>query len=203
MLRDLLDLLRAWRAGRLGPRPERSRGGDSGPRQSAYGRLYEVTAVGGGTCTVQRPKAGGGLDADSELTDVAYDADSAPAVGDRGEVLRLAEGNLYFHPGGGTGTPGLPVMIKAKANMAADNVAYGCVYLSAAGAEGAGLTARRPPGQLIRAYEVGYLGQDSAGVAMFVPCHARRDIGTELYLEVRTSEPANPEAGRIWWRSDL
>jgi len=205
MLRDLLDLLRAWRAGRLGSGRglsglgDRGRAlhsfSDGGPRQSAYGRLYEVTAVGSGACTVQRPKAGGGLDADSQLAGVLYKSDGVPSVGDRGEVLRLAEGSLYFHPGGGT-----PVMIRSKAHMAADNVAYSCVYLSAAGGEGGALTVRRPPGQLIRNDEVGYLGKDSAGVAVFIPCHGRQDPGIGLYVETRTSDPGTPEAGRIWMR---
>jgi len=31
----------------------------------------------------------------------------------------------------------------------------------------------------------------------------RGDTGTPLYLEVRTSDPDNPQAGRIWYRSDL
>ena len=170
-----------------------------GPRQpDSYGRIYEVTAVDkqAKTCTLRRPYADGSLDENSQLSDVFYDLDNAPSVGDRGEVLRLAEGSLYFHPGGGT-----PVMIRSKAHMAADNVAYSCVYLSAAGGEGCALTVRRPPGQLIRNDEVGYLGKDSAGVAVFISCHGRQDPGIGLYVETRTSDPG-AETGRIWLRVD-
>ncbi len=67
-----------------------------------FSRLYEVTAVDteAGTCTVRRPLADGELDEASGIADVLYETDRAPAVGDRGEVVRLAEGEVYFHPGG-------------------------------------------------------------------------------------------------------
>lgn len=61
--------------------------------------LWEVTAVQTGpeTVTIKRVKNQDGdlIDA-SEKTDILYDPDNEPAVGDRGLLIRLGNGNLFF-----------------------------------------------------------------------------------------------------------
>jgi hypothetical protein len=167
MLRDVLAMLREWRGGRLG-----SSGRSTGihrklpvPVQSAYARLYQVTAVqtGAGTCTVQRPKDSGSLDTDSELAGVKYRTGMVPAVGDRGEVLRQGDTGFSFHPGGH------PQMVKAKAAMSADNTLYAAVWLSPAGVESGSLSVMRPNGITLPNGTVGFLGQTTTGTAMIIP----------------------------------
>jgi hypothetical protein len=61
--------------------------------------LWEVISVETGTltCTIQRVEnQAGDLVAESEKADVLYDTDEQPAPGDRGLLIRLAEGSLFF-----------------------------------------------------------------------------------------------------------
>ena len=73
---------------------QRRRGGGLG-RLS----LWEVTAVNTGaeTCTLERVEDQDfNLITRSEREDVLYDPDSEPAIGDRGLVVWLGEGSLFF-----------------------------------------------------------------------------------------------------------
>lgn len=70
-------------------------------RAGGLGRasLWEVTAVNTGaeTCTLERVENQDfDLIARSEREDVLYDPDNEPSVGDRGLVVRLGEGSLFF-----------------------------------------------------------------------------------------------------------
>lgn len=70
-------------------------------RAGGLGRstLWEVTAVQTTpkTCTIQRVEnQDGDLIAPSEKTDILYDPDNEPSVGDRGLLIRLGEGSLFF-----------------------------------------------------------------------------------------------------------
>ena len=63
-----------------------------------YGVLYQVTAVDtvAVTCTVRRVWQDGSLNESSEITGVLYQAALPVAVGDQGELVRLADGKLAF-----------------------------------------------------------------------------------------------------------
>lgn len=65
-----------------------------------HGDIYAVTAVASGTCTVRMLNADDTTNAATDLTGLGYDAANLPAVGDRGVIVRLSDGSLYFHPGG-------------------------------------------------------------------------------------------------------
>jgi hypothetical protein len=106
---------------------------------------------------------------------------------------------VVFAPAAGSG---LPPMIRAKAAMTADNTFYNCVFLKADGTEGDNLTAKRPYGVRVENGDTGFLGQESAGENVWIPCHARQDNNLPLCIEQRTSDPSNPAIGRIWLRSD-
>ena len=145
---------------------------------------------------------------------VQYEGD-APVIGDRvgsqtgntiavlGESPLIVIGTetidtvtyalVLFSSAGGTAS-----MIKAKENMIEDGIYYDAVYLSSVGTEGEEIKVKRPNGIEINNGDTGFLGRDSLGVAMFIPCHAREDENLALTLEVRTSDPTSPELGRIW-----
>ncbi len=70
-------------------------------RAGGLGRstLWEVTAVqtGPGTVTIKRvSNIAFDLNDPSEKIDILYDPDNEPAVGDRGLLIRLGNGNLFF-----------------------------------------------------------------------------------------------------------
>lgn len=61
--------------------------------------LWEIVSVQTGTetCTIKRVEnQDGDLVEASEKTDILYDTDNVPAPGDRGLLIRLAEGSLFF-----------------------------------------------------------------------------------------------------------
>jgi hypothetical protein len=173
MERDLLALLREWRAGRLGGRGPAGVQPTAPSPPSRFGPLYQVTAVGGGVCSVQRVDAAGSPVAATVLTGVLYDTE--PAVGDNVLLARRTTGALCIFQGGGGDTA---AMIKAKAAMTANDTAYNCVYLEADGTEGAALTARRPNGIPVSAGDIGFLGFDSSAQAVFIPAGPSAGYGT-------------------------
>lgn len=70
-------------------------------RAGGLGRstLWEVTAVqtGPGTVTIKRvSNIAFDLNDPSEKTDILYDPNNEPSTGDRGLLIRLGEGNLFF-----------------------------------------------------------------------------------------------------------
>jgi hypothetical protein len=65
-----------------------------------------------------------------------------------------------------------PMMIKAQANMVADDTGYSAKFLEADGTQGATITVRRPNGVYIKSGNVGFLGRDSSGQPMFIDAHS-------------------------------
>jgi hypothetical protein len=118
MVRDVLDLLQAFRRGELSARPTGLRRGEMPLVQSAFGRLYMVVSVEGGGCSVAMPDEDGDPASGTELAGVLYDPDAVPAEGDLGQVLRLSNGSLYFHPGGG----GVVRRLSLNGGLAADSI---------------------------------------------------------------------------------
>jgi len=163
-----------------------------------YPLLWQVTAVGETTCTVQMVDASGDPVAATEITGVLFD--TAPSVGDNVLLARRTDGSLSIFMGGSQGGPA-PLII-AKQDMTTDDTAYNCKYLEADGTEGDALTARRPNGIRVDDGDPGYLGEDSSGQAMFIPCHARMDQGLGSTMETREDDPSGPETGRHWLRTD-
>ena len=102
MVRDLLAMLREWRAGRLGGR------GLTGlqrrqpmPPVSRFGPLFQVTAVDteAETCSAQRVDAAGEPVEGTDLTGLLYD--TAPSVGANVQLCRRSDGSLGVFQGGG------------------------------------------------------------------------------------------------------
>ncbi len=106
---------------------------------------------------------------------------------------------VLFSSASGGGTP---FMIKAKIKMTADNTEYASAYLDSDGTEGDALTVRRPNGVEVNDGDTGYLGRDTSGQTMFIPCHARLDENIGLSVEIRTDDPGGG-IGRLWLRTDL
>ena len=94
--RVLAEMVRAWRSGMLRPA---ARQRQYVPGQSRYGPLWEVTAVGGGTCTVQRVDSEGELVEGTEISDVA--CSDLVKEDDRAILVRAGDGTLTAFVGGG------------------------------------------------------------------------------------------------------
>lgn len=197
MKRDLALLLREWREGRLGaPRPTGVVRRAPAPVPSRFGPLFQVTAVGGESCTVQRVDADGDPVAGTELTGVLFDL--APAVGAEALLARRTDGSLSLFQGGGK-----PVMLRAQEDMA-DAGPYECTYLAVGGEEGDTLDVYPPDGVPVNEGDTGFLGVDGAGHSVFIPCHARAIADLPLVVEVRDgSDPTSPENGQLWAREDV
>ena len=98
LVRDIIALLHEWRGGRLGNRrPTGIVHQPVAPPVSRFGPLYQVTAVGGGTCNVQRVDAAGDPVEDTDLTGLLYDVE--PVVGDNVLLCRRIDGSLAIFPG--------------------------------------------------------------------------------------------------------
>ena len=67
------------------------------------------------------------------------------------------------------GSINYPPMLQAAAAMVADDTAYDATYLEADGTAGATITVRRPYGIYIANDDVGFLGIDTDGMAIFIP----------------------------------
>jgi len=161
------------------------------------GKIGQV-AVSGGAYQVL---VNGSVQVGARLAPVSGTWQAAAAVD--GPLMALsedAEGLCWcVFAASGTGA----VMIRAKADMATNNTLYPCMYLSAAGVEAGSVSVKRPYGVKVLNGDTGFLGVDSAGTPMFVPCHARHDPAHRLIVETRSSDPASAEAGRLWVRTDL
>jgi len=160
---------------------------------------WKVTAANGANWNVQAAYDADNGMAGRTLANVPALAGQSVAVGDYVAVVWLGDGTPRLFAAGGVGTA---VMIVAQAAMTADDTAYNCKYLEADGTEGGALSARRPNGIRVDSGDVGYLGRDSSGQNMFIPCHARHDQGLPLTMETRTDDPGGPEVGRLWLRTD-
>lgn len=95
--RDLHDILRAWREGRLVP-PALGRRAPAPVPVSQFGPLWEVTTVNLTDCIVQRVDASGNPVAGSALAGVLFDG--TVTVGDRGLLSRRTDGSLHLFVGG-------------------------------------------------------------------------------------------------------
>jgi len=98
---------------------------------------------------------------------------------------------------------GASLMLIAKEDMSADDTEYLCRALETDGTEGEDVNCRRPNGIYISSGTVGFLAQDSSGQNVFHPANMREEANMPLVAEVRTSDPASPGKGQIWYRSDL
>jgi hypothetical protein len=95
-----------------------------------------------------------------------------------------------------------PQMVKSKSIMSYDDVLYQVCYIEADGTEGSTFTLRRPNGVKVNIGDTGFIGQDSSGQNIFMPCHARSDENLTLRIESRTNDWASG-IGAIWIRTDL
>ena len=120
------------------------------------------------------------------------------STGDTGFIGTDSAGQLMFIP-----ATSEPRMVIAQADMVADDVAYNCKFLEADGTEGAVISLRRPNGINIDWDDTGFIGQDSSGQSIFIPCHARKDEDLGLTIQVTAADPAGLELGQIWFRADL
>jgi hypothetical protein len=155
--------------------------------ETPWQRIWEVVSVETGSCTIRLVHDGDGvLVAASETSGVLFNSAVAPSAGARGMLARLSDGSLYIHTGGGGGVS--PKLAKAKADMTANDTAYSCVWLSAAGVEGDSTTARRPPGMKVMDGTFGTIVWDSGGAAVFIP----------LAPYVPPSTPGSPVSGQLW-----
>ena len=125
------------------------------------------------------------------------DPGAQPLPGDRVWLLWDKRGKPGFHAGQ------RPALLKAAENMTANDTFYDAYYLKANGTTASTITVKRPPGIKVEAGDYGFLGKDAEGSNLFMPCHARHYEQLPLTLEVRSSDLADPETGRIWLRSDL
>jgi len=101
--------------------------------------------------------------------------------------------------GGGGGTAS---MIVASGEFTADDVPGSAKYLEADGTQGTTVTVRRPNGVKIMRGDTGFLGKDSSGQNVFIPCHARQDENLGFRIETRTSDPSSAQIGDMWLRTD-
>jgi len=125
------------------------------------------------------------------------DTGHTPMLGERGFLLWDKVGKPRFYSGL------RPAFLRATANMTADDTFYNASYIKANGTVIDAVQVKRPPGIKIEQGDYGFLGKDAEGSNLFIPCHARHYEQLPLTLEVRTSEPDDPETGRIWLRTDL
>ena len=100
-------------------------------RAGGLGRmtLWEVVSVQTGpeTCTIRRVQnAAGDLNTESEKTGILYDTDNEPDTGDRGLLVRLGLGVLFFFAGG-AGAASLVAPIKITSGGPGDTY-VGNVY---------------------------------------------------------------------------
>jgi len=123
------------------------------------------------------------------------------STGDVGFLGQDSSGQNVFHPA--QSAPVQNLMIIAKEDMTADNTGYVCRLLETDGTEGTEISCCRPNGIYISGGTVGFLGQDSDGHNVFQPANMREEANMPLVAEVRTSDPASPVVGQIWYRSDL
>lgn len=179
-IRDILDMLRDWRAGRLRP------GGPSRRRTGAapvgrYSPLHQITAVdaGAGTCTVQRVDEAGNAVAGTDLPGLLYH--ELPAVGDKVQLCRRSDGSLSVFRGG------------RGVQVSSDDTTAGYLYQNQA------------LGKLLPGTHIAFAVSDPAGDERLTirETGTRADASEALRVEVRTSDPDSPQLGRIWLRSDL
>ncbi len=127
------------------------------------------------------------------------DNDSWEAKGGRGSWRAITDSRgghcwAVWESGGGASAR----MVKASANMVADDTLYLVKLLAVDGTEGDELDVYRPNGVRVDEGDTGYLGQDKDGETVFIPCHARHDEGLPFTVEVRGDDPDAPEIGREW-----
>lgn len=159
-----------------------------------------------GECLVQysgaAPSTGDRLGTDSGSTIAkAVDGSNLLVIGDT-TIGGTKYAVVRILPGGGADV-GAPRLIRAKANMVANNIAYTCKYLTASGSEGDTLTCRRPPGTYVKTDDEGFLGQDTGENNMFIPVHDRHLSEMLLEIETRTVDPGGASTGRFWLRTDI
>ena len=160
---------------------------------------WKVVAATGANWNVQAVYDADNGMAGRTLSNVPVLAGQSVAIGDYVTVVWLGDGTPRLFAGGSSTTAAL---IIAKQTMTTDDVAYTCKYLEADDTEGSTLGARRPNGVRVNDGDPGYLGQDSSGQNMFIPCHARMDSGLGLTVEARADDPGLPKSGQIWLRTD-
>lgn len=180
------------------------------PDEGPYGILLEpvpasdlgLVAMAGGPYQVNVHAESGPVAGGDSMLPVSGQWAVEQGIGPFAALTTVAEGTCWVVFSRGL-APGAQ-MVRAQQNMTANHTPYDVKYLASDGSVSEQTVhVYRPNGVRVDAGDTGFVGIDINGANIFIPCHARHDEGLSLTVETRTSDPANPEKGRIWFRTDF